>query len=307
MIALQHNSEAFFSFSYACPPSPSSPLPPPPPPPPSSGAVWKSRRPSWAPVPDKPMVSVDVKQHLSNNIPRANAWWHTKGERVVTHQGRTRGDTPRANAWWHAKAERVLTHQCWTCSDTPRADAWWHTKAEPVVTHLDWTRGDTPRLNAWWHTKTERVVTHHGRKRGDTPWPKAWWHTKAERVERWEEGGARGHRNWERTLLGCCALPTSQDRVSNSHHHHPTRPPTPAQVPSYPVFDRVVMALRRDCVGLPCTSRQWWAEASSLKQWWAEASSLKQWWAEASSLKQWWAEASSLNKRRTLMCLDHFA
>ena len=33
----------------------------------SSGAVWKSRWPSWAPVPNKPTVSVDVKQHF--NIP----------------------------------------------------------------------------------------------------------------------------------------------------------------------------------------------------------------------------------------------
>ena len=29
----------------------------------SSGDVWKSRWPSWAPVPNKPTVSVDVKQH----------------------------------------------------------------------------------------------------------------------------------------------------------------------------------------------------------------------------------------------------
>ena len=34
----------------------------------SSGAVWKSRWPSWAPVPNKPTVSVDVKQHFNNNI-----------------------------------------------------------------------------------------------------------------------------------------------------------------------------------------------------------------------------------------------
>ena len=33
----------------------------------SSGAVWKSRWPSWAPVPNKPTVSVDVKQHSTNN------------------------------------------------------------------------------------------------------------------------------------------------------------------------------------------------------------------------------------------------
>ena len=31
----------------------------------SSGAVWKSRWPSWAPVPSKPTVSVDVKQHFN--------------------------------------------------------------------------------------------------------------------------------------------------------------------------------------------------------------------------------------------------
>ena len=31
----------------------------------SSGAVWKSRWTSWAPVSNKPTVSVDVKQHFS--------------------------------------------------------------------------------------------------------------------------------------------------------------------------------------------------------------------------------------------------
>ena len=31
----------------------------------SPGAVWKSRWPSWAPVPNKPLVSVDVKQHFN--------------------------------------------------------------------------------------------------------------------------------------------------------------------------------------------------------------------------------------------------
>ena len=33
----------------------------------SSGAVRKSRWTSWAPVPNKPTVSVDVKQHFNNN------------------------------------------------------------------------------------------------------------------------------------------------------------------------------------------------------------------------------------------------
>ena len=31
----------------------------------SSGAALKSRWPSWAPVPNKPTVSVDVKQHFN--------------------------------------------------------------------------------------------------------------------------------------------------------------------------------------------------------------------------------------------------
>ena len=35
----------------------------------SSWAVWKSRWPSWAPVPNKPTVSVDVKQHSTNSAP----------------------------------------------------------------------------------------------------------------------------------------------------------------------------------------------------------------------------------------------
>ena len=34
----------------------------------SGAAVWKWRWPSWAPVPNKPTVFVDVKQHFNNNI-----------------------------------------------------------------------------------------------------------------------------------------------------------------------------------------------------------------------------------------------
>ena len=33
----------------------------------SSADVWKSRWPSWAPVPNKPTVSLDVKQHSTNS------------------------------------------------------------------------------------------------------------------------------------------------------------------------------------------------------------------------------------------------
>ena len=32
----------------------------------SSGAVWKSRWPSWGPIPNNPTVSVDIKQHFNN-------------------------------------------------------------------------------------------------------------------------------------------------------------------------------------------------------------------------------------------------
>ena len=39
----------------------------------SSGAVWKSRWPSWAPVPNKPTVYVHVKQH-STNLDRKMLW-----------------------------------------------------------------------------------------------------------------------------------------------------------------------------------------------------------------------------------------
>ena len=38
----------------------------------SSGAVWKSRWPSWAPVPNKPTVSADVKQH---HQPRSQSFY----------------------------------------------------------------------------------------------------------------------------------------------------------------------------------------------------------------------------------------
>ena len=34
----------------------------------SSGAVLKSRWPSWAPIPNKPTVSVNVKQHFNHQV-----------------------------------------------------------------------------------------------------------------------------------------------------------------------------------------------------------------------------------------------
>ena len=46
-----------------------------------SGAVWKSRWTSWAPIPDKPMVSVDVKQRFNQllYVPALYALFFNKG------------------------------------------------------------------------------------------------------------------------------------------------------------------------------------------------------------------------------------
>ena len=44
----------------------------------SSVAVWKSRWPSWASVPNKPTVSVDVKQHSTNNKSHFQDYTHDK-------------------------------------------------------------------------------------------------------------------------------------------------------------------------------------------------------------------------------------
>ena len=41
----------------------------------SSGAVWKSRWPSWVPVPNKPTVSVDVKQLSAKNQFKSSRCW----------------------------------------------------------------------------------------------------------------------------------------------------------------------------------------------------------------------------------------
>ena len=45
-----------------------------------SSAVWKSRWPSWASVPNKPTVFVDVKQHFSEERLRAGNGWSSGGE-----------------------------------------------------------------------------------------------------------------------------------------------------------------------------------------------------------------------------------
>ena len=54
----------------------------------SPEAVWKSRRPSWAPVPNKPTVSVDVKQH-STTLDKLGlkVWW--EGPDISRHSSVT--------------------------------------------------------------------------------------------------------------------------------------------------------------------------------------------------------------------------
>ena len=44
----------------------------------NSRVVWKSRWPSWAPVPNKPTVSVDVKQHFNQLDPSMTHVWSLK-------------------------------------------------------------------------------------------------------------------------------------------------------------------------------------------------------------------------------------
>ena len=53
----------------------------------SSGTVWKSRWPSWAPAPNKPTVSVDVKQQ----------WIWTAQERLCESRGGRPGPAPVPN------------------------------------------------------------------------------------------------------------------------------------------------------------------------------------------------------------------
>ena len=53
----------------------------------SSGAVRKSRWLSWAPVPNKPMVSVDVKQQCNNiKLDKESRWDQEEGEELNSHK-----------------------------------------------------------------------------------------------------------------------------------------------------------------------------------------------------------------------------
>ena len=56
----------------------------------SSGAVWKSRWTSWAPVPNKPTVSVDVKRHFNNHQDE----FTMRGGRGGERRGKGRGIYP---------------------------------------------------------------------------------------------------------------------------------------------------------------------------------------------------------------------
>ena len=62
----------------------------------SSGAVWKSRWTSWAPVPNKPTVSVDVKQHF---IIIRISYTHTLTTAVGNIESIVKRPTTLANRW----------------------------------------------------------------------------------------------------------------------------------------------------------------------------------------------------------------
>jgi len=68
----------------------------------SSGAVWKSRWPSWAPVRNKPTVSVDVKQHFNHLFTlfpiRAVTWPPTLDNLFVTLH--TSWWKNKSGVWW---------------------------------------------------------------------------------------------------------------------------------------------------------------------------------------------------------------
>ena len=78
----------------------------------SSGAVWKSRWPSWAPVPNKPRVSVDVKQHSSNRL-----WVHLSedGFKSIVLWKHTEDNIRLAGDEWFLLIQ-TMKHASW---DTP--------------------------------------------------------------------------------------------------------------------------------------------------------------------------------------------
>ena len=80
----------------------------------SSGVVWKSRWPSWAPVPNKPTVSVDVKQHSTNLF--------TNG-RVSAEPRGSNGSAPRFQSVRPNTACNIPNG--WTASSSQRAPAVW--------------------------------------------------------------------------------------------------------------------------------------------------------------------------------------
>ena len=77
----------------------------------SSGAVWKSRWTSWAQVPNKPTVSVDVKQHFNNNnnnnnVPRGLSDLQESDNRSLTS--------------WHSSEKEVRSTVVWRPSSMQR-------------------------------------------------------------------------------------------------------------------------------------------------------------------------------------------
>ena len=77
----------------------------------SSGGVWKSRWTSWAPVPNKPTVSVDVKQHFNNNNNNNN---NPRGLSDLQES-----DNRRLTCW-HSSEEEVRSTVVWRPSTMQR-------------------------------------------------------------------------------------------------------------------------------------------------------------------------------------------
>ena len=108
----------------------------------SSGAVWKSRWPSWAPVPNKPMVSVDIKQHSTNSTKLCHCMqWHWNR----LHNSHT------ATHFWHS----VLP----VTSSTQLHTEWniniWHS----VKPHC--TQTPNQCYSMWWEVHIAEVSLEH--------------------------------------------------------------------------------------------------------------------------------------------------
>ena len=95
-----------------------------------SGAVWKSRWPSWAPITNKPMVSVDVKKHstpaLTAPCNRSRSTMHAPSTHSTMQQIMINHACPQHHATDHDRPcmPPVLTAPCnrsWSTMHAPSA------------------------------------------------------------------------------------------------------------------------------------------------------------------------------------------